>query len=133
MNRTLLTQALIKFLAGILLIGLLVFLPAGSFAYWQGWLLMGVLFIPMFFAGIVMLAKNPDLLRKRLNAKEKEGEHIIRHRRSELEVRLVDVAGLDCMDGCCPLYSLLLIICGSIAGKRVPLQNHRSPGRTESH
>ena len=74
MNRTLLTQALIKFLAGILLIGLLVFLPAGSFAYWQGWLLMVVLFIPMFFAGIVMLAKNPDLLRKRLNAKEKEGE-----------------------------------------------------------
>ena len=68
MNRTLLTQALIKFLAGILLIGLLVFLPAGSFAYWQGWLLMDVLFIPMFFAGIVMLAKNPDLLRKRLNA-----------------------------------------------------------------
>ena len=56
MNRTLLTQALIKFLAGILLIGLLVFLPAGSFAYWQGWLLMGILFIPMFFAGIVMLA-----------------------------------------------------------------------------
>ena len=74
MNRTLLTQALIKFLAGILLIGLLGFLPAGSFAYWQGWLLMGVLFVPMFFAGIVMLAKNPDLLRKRLNAKEKEGE-----------------------------------------------------------
>ena len=72
MNRTLLTQALIKFLAGILLIGLLVFLPAGSFAYWQGWLLMGVLFVPMFFAGIVMLAKNPDLLRKRLNVKEKE-------------------------------------------------------------
>ena len=57
MNKTLLTQALIKFLAGILLIGLLVFLPAGSFAYWQGWLLMGVLFVPMFFAGIVMLAK----------------------------------------------------------------------------
>ena len=72
MNRTLLTQALIKFLAGILLIGLLGFLPAGSFAYWQGWLLMGVLFVPMFFAGIVMLAKNPDLLRKRLNVKEKE-------------------------------------------------------------
>ena len=72
MNRTLLTQALIKFLAGILLIGLLVFLPAGSFAYWQGWLLMGILFIPMFLAGIVMLVKSPDLLSKRLNAKEKE-------------------------------------------------------------
>ena len=73
MNRTLLTQALIKFLAGILLIGLLVILPAGSFAYWQGWLLMGVLFVPMFIAGIVMLVKSPDLLSKRLNAKEKEG------------------------------------------------------------
>ena len=74
MSRTLLTQALIKFLAGILLIGLLVFLPAGSFAYWQGWLLMSILFVPMLIAGIVMLAKNPGLLRKRLNAKEKEGE-----------------------------------------------------------
>ena len=72
MNRTLLTQALIKFLAGIILTGLLVFLPAGSFAYWQGWLLMGILFIPMFLAGIVMLVKSPDLLSKRLNAKEKE-------------------------------------------------------------
>ena len=74
MKRTLLTQALIKFLAGIILVGLLVFLPAGSLSYWQGWLLMGVLFVPMFFAGIVMLVKNPDLLRKRLNAKEKEGK-----------------------------------------------------------
>ena len=74
MNRTLLTQALIKFLAGIILTGLLVFLPAGSFAYWQGWLLMGILFIPMFLAGIVMLAKDPDLLCKRLNVKEKESE-----------------------------------------------------------
>ena len=74
MNRNLLTQALIKFLAGIILTGLLVFLPAGSFAYWQGWLLMGILFIPMFLAGIVMLVKSPDLLSKRLNAKEKEGE-----------------------------------------------------------
>lgn len=72
MNRNLLTQALIKFLAGIILTGLLVFLPAGSFAYWQGWLLMGILFIPMFLAGIVMLVKSPDLLCKRLNAKEKE-------------------------------------------------------------
>ena len=72
MNRNLLTQALIKFLAGIILTGLLVFLPAGSFAYRQGWLLMGILFIPMFLAGIVMLVKSPDLLSKRLNAKEKE-------------------------------------------------------------
>ena len=71
MKKTLLTQALIKFLAGIILTGLLVFLPAGSFTYWQGWLLMGVLFVPMFIAGIFMIAKNPELLRKRLNAKEK--------------------------------------------------------------
>ena len=74
MNRTLLKQALIKFLAGILLVGLLVFLPAGSFAYWQGWLFMGVLFVPMFIAGIFMLVKSPELLRKRLNAKEKEND-----------------------------------------------------------
>ena len=74
MDRTLLTQALIKFLAGILLVGLLVFLPAGSISYWQGWLLMCILFVPMFIAGVVMLVKNPGLLRKRLNAKENESE-----------------------------------------------------------
>ena len=71
MTRTLLTQALIKFLAGILLLGLLIFLPAGSYAYWQGWLLMVILFVPMFIAGIVMLVKSPDPLSKRLNVKEK--------------------------------------------------------------
>lgn len=74
MNKNLLTQALVKFTAGILLVGILVFLPAGSFDYWQGWVLMGVLFIPMFIAGIIMLIKSPDLLSKRLNAKEKENE-----------------------------------------------------------
>ena len=74
MTRTLLTQALIKFLAGILLLGLLIFLPAGSYAYWQGWLLMVILFVPMFIAGIVMLVKSPDLLNKRLNVKEKEND-----------------------------------------------------------
>ena len=74
MNKHLLIQVLVKTLAGITLVGSMVFLPAGSFAYWQGWLLMGVLFVPMFIAGIVMLAKNPELLRKRLNAKEKESE-----------------------------------------------------------
>ena len=74
MNGNLLTQALIKFLTGVLLIGLLIFLPAGSFTYWQGWLMMGVLLVPMFIAGIVMMVKSPDLLRKRLNAKEKESD-----------------------------------------------------------
>ena len=74
MDTKLLTQALAKVSLGIVLVGLLLFLPAGSFAYWQGWLLMGILFVPMFIAGFVMLSKNPDLLRKRLNAKEEEKE-----------------------------------------------------------
>ena len=63
-----------KFLAGVILIGLLVFVPAGSLAFWQGWLLMGVLFGPMLIVGSVLLVKNPELLRKRLNSKEKEIE-----------------------------------------------------------
>ena len=74
MNTNLLIQSLIKFLLGVVILGLLIFLPAGSFHYWQGWLLMGILFVPMFVAGLVMMAKNPELLRKRLNAKEQEKE-----------------------------------------------------------
>ncbi len=74
MNKSLLTQSLIKFLSGVIIVGLLIFLPAGSFSYWQGWLLMGVLFVPMFVAGFILMARNPDLLRKRLDAKEKESE-----------------------------------------------------------
>ena len=64
-------QAIIKFAFGVLLVGLLIFLPAGTLNYFNGWLFMGVLFIPMFFAGIVMMFKNPQLLSKRLDAKEK--------------------------------------------------------------
>ncbi len=75
MDKGLLTQALVKYFLGVILLGTLVFLPAWSLHYWQGWLLMGILFVPMFVAGLVMLAKNPDLLRKRLNAKEQEAEH----------------------------------------------------------
>ena len=74
MDKGLLTQALAKYLLGVLLLGVLIFLPAGSFHYWQGWLLMGILFVPMFLVGVVMYAKNPELLRKRLNAKEQEKE-----------------------------------------------------------
>ena len=65
-------EAIIKFTAGLILVGLLVFLPAGTFGYWQGWLFMGILFVPMFIAGLVMLAKNPNLLRSRLDAKEEQ-------------------------------------------------------------
>ncbi len=74
MDGALLRQAIGKFLAGLLLVGLLVFLPAGTWDFWQGWLLMGVLFVPMFIAGLVMMAKSPELLRRRLNAKEEQGE-----------------------------------------------------------
>ena len=74
MDKDLLIKALTKFLLGVIILGLLLFLPAGSLHYWQGWLLMGILFVPMAVVGIVMMAKNPELLRKRLNAKEKEAE-----------------------------------------------------------
>jgi len=67
-------QAIVKFVLGVLIIGLLLFIPANTINYWNGWLFMGLLFIPMFIAGIVMMLKSPDLLRKRLDAKEKENE-----------------------------------------------------------
>ena len=74
MTKELFFQALLKFFAGVVLLGALVFLPAGTLYYWNAWLLMGILFVPMFLAGIVMMFKNPDLLKKRLKAKEKEKE-----------------------------------------------------------
>ena len=64
--------ALTKFFLGVLLVGVLIFLPAGTLSFFGGWLLMGILFIPMFLAGIVMMVKNPALLKSRLNAKEKQ-------------------------------------------------------------
>lgn len=74
MKKSLLLQALTKFLLGVVVLGVLIFLSAGSFRFWNGWLLMGVLFVPMFVAGLIMLAKNPQLLAKRLNAKEEQQE-----------------------------------------------------------
>ena len=68
----LLLKACIKFVLGLLIVGMLLFLPAGTFEYWNAWLLIGLLFVPMFFVGIVLFKKNPDLLEKRLNGKEKE-------------------------------------------------------------
>ena len=65
-------QGIIKFLLGLVLVGALLFVPAGSFEYWNGWLFIGILFVPMFIAGIVLMIKNPELLKKRLNAKETE-------------------------------------------------------------
>jgi len=66
--------AIIKFALGVLILGLLIFVPANTINYWNGWLFMGILFIPMFIAGIFMMIKAPELLKKRLNAKEKESE-----------------------------------------------------------
>ncbi|MBR6536462.1 MAG: isoprenylcysteine carboxylmethyltransferase family protein [Lachnospiraceae bacterium] len=74
MNKKLFLQAIIKYLFGILLVGLLVFFPAGTVHFFQGWLFMGILFIPMFIAGLVMMVKNPKLLETRLNAKEKQAD-----------------------------------------------------------
>ena len=68
----LLLQALIKFTAGILLVGLMLFLPAGSLAYMNGWLFIALLFAPMILLGIILFVKAPSLLEKRLNAKEGE-------------------------------------------------------------
>ena len=77
MSTKLFFEALIKFISGIILVGLLIFLPAGSISFINGWIFMGILFIPMFLAGIVMIFKNPELLRKRLDAKEKQKDQSI--------------------------------------------------------
>lgn len=74
MDKKLFFQAIGKSLSGFLVLALLLFIPAGTLNYWNAWLLMGILFIPMLIAGIVLMLKNPELLRKRLNVKEKETE-----------------------------------------------------------
>ena len=72
--KNLFIQALTKFVTGLILVGVLLFLPAGTFAYRQAWLFIGILFVPMFIAGICLLFRSPELLRKRLSAKEEQGE-----------------------------------------------------------
>ena len=67
----LLTEALIKFTCGVLMVGLLIFLPAGTFSYLYGWLLIGLLFAPMLVAGLVMLRKSPDFLKRRIRCQGK--------------------------------------------------------------
>ncbi|MCC6148305.1 MAG: isoprenylcysteine carboxylmethyltransferase family protein [Anaerolineaceae bacterium] len=74
MDKKLFIQATGKYLSGVTLFSVLVFIPAGTLNYWNAWLLMGILFIPMLIIGIVLALKNPELLRKRLNSKEKETE-----------------------------------------------------------
>ena len=74
MNKKLFFQAIIKFLLGVVLVGLLIFLPSGTINFINGWIFMGILFIPMLIAGIIMMIKNPMLLKSRLDAKEKQKE-----------------------------------------------------------
>ncbi len=74
MNKKLLFHAITKFTIGLLFVGFLLFFSAGTFNYWQAWLLLAILFIPMFCAGIVLLLKNPELLQKRMDTKEEEPE-----------------------------------------------------------
>ena len=74
MNKRLFFQAILKFTLGLIIVGLLIFLPAWTLYFIQGWFLITILFVPMFIAGIVMLFKSPELLEKRLNAKESEND-----------------------------------------------------------
>ena len=104
MKKSLFFSAIAKFFLGVILVGLLIFLPAGTLAFSNGWLFLGILFIPMFLAGLVMMAKSPELLKKRLNAKEKEREQSLVVKLSGL-MFLVGfiVAGLDFRLGWYPL------------------------------
>lgn len=72
MTKELFARAMLRFVLGVVSMGALLFLPAGTFRYWRGWLLMGLLFAPMFCAGIVLMVRNPELLRKRLGMRESE-------------------------------------------------------------
>lgn len=114
MNIKLFFEAIIKIILGEVLIGLLIFLPAGTLNYFNGWLLMGILFIPTFIAGIVMMIKNPELLKRRLDAKEKIGEQKSVIKLSVLMFVLgFIIAGLDYRYSLLPLPSFISII-GSI-------------------
>lgn len=107
-------EAIIKIILGVVIIGLLIFLPAGTLNYFNGWLLMGILCIPMFIAGIVMMIKNPELLKRRLDAKEKIGEQksVIKLSGLMFIVGFI-LAGLDYRYSLLPLPSFISII-GSI-------------------
>ena len=115
MSKKLFVQAILKFSLGVILVGILVFLPAGTFNFINGWIFMGILFVPMFVAGIVMMFKNPYLLEKRLDAKEKQAEQSLVVKLSGLMFLAgFIVAGLDFRFGWCPLPKAV-----SIAGAAV--------------
>lgn len=109
------TEALFKFILGVILVGFLIFLPAGSLSYWNGWLFLAILFIPMFFAGIVMMFVNPSLLKKRLNAKEKQREQNLVVKLSGLMFIVgFIIAGLDFRFGWLKLPSTVSLIAAAL-------------------
>lgn len=79
MNKSLFLKAIIRYISGVILVGILLFVPAGTLNYWNAWLFMGILFVPMLIAGIILMFKNPMLLKSRLDVKEKEKDqkHVI--------------------------------------------------------
>jgi len=111
MSIKLFVQAILKFMLGVVLVVLLLFLPAGTFNYPRAWIFMALLFIPMFAAGLVMMAKNPELLKKRLNAKEKQRQQNIVVKLSGLMfiVGFV-IAGLDFRFGWLELPDIVTVI-----------------------
>ena len=111
MTHKLFWSAIAKFLLGVVLIGALIFLPAGTWHFPGGWLLMGILLVPMFVAGLVMMSKNPTLLAKRLNAKEKEREQSMVVKFSGLMfIAGFVLAGLDHRFGWLPLPGWVNIV-----------------------
>ena len=74
MKVSLALRASTKYMFGVVIVAILIFLPAGSLEYWQGWLFMATLFVPILVAGVVMLVKSPSLLESRLKAKEGQRE-----------------------------------------------------------
>lgn len=96
MSGKLFFEAIIKYLLGVILVGLLIFLPAGTVSYLNGWIFMGILFIPMFIVGVVLMIKNPKLLKERLDSKEKQKEQSLIIKLSGLMFLIgFIIAGLD--------------------------------------
>ena len=107
----LLLQAIIKFLSGLLIVGLLLFVPAGTIKYYNAWLFIELLFIPMFFVGILMFFKNKNLLKSRLNAKEKESDQkVVIILSAIMFITGFVVAGLNYRFGWIQLPNIVVII-----------------------
>lgn len=104
-------EAIVKFLLGVFFVALLVFLPAGTFSFFNGWLFMSILFVPMLLAGITMMFKNPNLLKSRLNAKEKQKDQSTVVKLSGLMFILgFIIAGLNFRFGWCALPNSVVVL-----------------------